>query len=215
MSKEIVRITTPTGRAVFPWLNSADTEYSDEGVFHVSLALDPSDDGVQEFLDTLDEMATAAYDKAVKEAKPAMKKKLVRAEPYVDEVVVDEETGEESETGCVLVKCKTKAVFKSKSGDMMPRKIPFFDAQGKQLPEVPSIWGGSLLKVNVTPADYMVASTKQAGVTCRINAIQIISLQGGGGADAASYGFGAEEGDYEAPSVDNAGGTDGGDDEDF
>jgi hypothetical protein len=81
-----------------------------------------------------------------------------------------------------------------KDGTVKPMKPFFYDAKQKQLLVCPNVYGGSVLKVNFSPAPYYAASSKSAGISLRINAIQIIELVTGGGGNASGFGF-AEEAD--------------------
>lgn len=190
-----VRLTTPKGVAKYPYLTSPDTKFDSAGIYRTSLLLDPKDPGVEDFLAQLDSLADEAYEKAVEElkqkGKKAMAKQVTRQAPYIQEV---DEDG--NETGMVEVRFKCKAKVESKRhGKTMQLRPRLFDSKGNPIdPDDISIYGGSVIRVNFTPSPFFVASSKMAGVSLLLNAVQVIELVSGGGADAESYGFTEEEG---------------------
>lgn len=212
-------IITPEGTAIWPKLNSPD-DYKGKVTFNTKLSFDPDEDGMigkkagnivalgEELRDAFFETVQADLREQISEAKAAKKgaaaKKLQTA---LDDLVkadvgkpeVDEETGEE--TGNVVVLVKTNAFVKDKrTGQEREKRIDFFDAKGKKMTadQVPSIGGGSRLKVAATMKAYYMAAHDTVGVTFYLNAVQVIDLVSfGGSRDASAYGFGEEEG-YEA-----------------
>ncbi len=182
-----VRLTTPAGVASYPYLTKPDTQFNSDGDFKVDLVLDKEEHA--DFLARIDELAEKAFDKAVKqlkkEKKMAQAKQLEKHIPYED--IYDEETGEP--TGQVKVKFKSKAKFKRKDGSVAHVEVALFDAQGKAInPKNISIYGGSIIKVNFTPNEFHATGLKLAGISLRLNAVQIIELVSDGG-NAGSFGF--------------------------
>lgn len=186
--RNYVKITTPKGIAKYCWLERPNTKFNKDGVFSVDLIL-PAEE-CQDLMKQLDQAAEEAFQEAIAKAKPAEKKKISKNEPY--QMECDEETGEE--TGNVIFKLKNNAVFKKKDGSVGKIKILLFDAKGKEIKGETGIRSGSKIKGCVQLVPYFVAGTKQAGVTLRLNAVQIIELVSGSGGDASSYGFEEEEG---------------------
>ena len=101
---------------------------------------------------------------------------------------------------------------------MIRLKRDVFDAGGKKLAKVPEIWGGTrgIVAGEFRPFSMPIG----VGISLRLKAVQIIELrQGGQGGTADSYGFGKQEGGFEAedePSMADhapAGETAGGDEE--
>jgi hypothetical protein len=195
MSKAYVKITTPKGVAKYPWLNKPSTAFN-KNEYKTGLLLDPNEEEVQKFLSSLDELAEqsaqAQRDKFVKEGKPALAKGVKIKSPYKNEI--DKETGEE--TGLIELSFSTQAVDKKGNS----KKVGLFDSKAKAInPEEVQVGGGSLIKVNFTPSMYYMPTNKEAGVKLYLNAVQVIELRSfGGGGDASSYGFGEEEGGFEA-----------------
>ena len=108
------------------------------------------------------------------------------------------------ETGEIELGFKQKAIIKNAKGETFELCPKVFDASGKELIKTPAIYGGSILRVAYQIVPYNVPALG-VGASLRLNAVQIIKLVSGGG-DAASYGFGEEEGyvaggdDDEAPA---------------
>ncbi len=193
-----VRLTTPKGIAKFPWLNRPDTRFNSDGVYTVSLLLTPEE--AQPLMEQLDELADQAVEKAkqdlVEKGKKTHAKKVVRMEPYKME-----EDAEGTETGMVEFKFKMKAKITKKDNTVIELFPKLFDSKGKPInAEETQVFGGSIIKVNYTPSPYYVASTKGAGVSLQLNAVQVIELISRGG-DASFFGFDVEEDGFDAEEV--------------
>jgi len=200
--QQIIRITTPAGRASYPWLIQPDTKFNPEGVFKVSLIMDKADPAVEALLEQIETLAQEAFDSAkahLSDKKPKnwqiALKKLEKFEPFEDEY-----DDEGNETGNVIVSFKQAATIKDKSGNAKPYVIRFFDSKGKTIDKPTSLYGGSVLKINSQVASFYAGGLNKAGVTLRIAAVQIIKLvtSSGGGGSASDYGFGSEEGGFKA-----------------
>jgi len=192
---KLPRITSPKGIAKYPWLSRPDTQFNTDGVYKVNLLI-PADEA-SELCATLD----AAADEAVKIARaaaksPAIAKMVKRAEPYTPAL---DDQGED--TGNIEFKFKMNAKVTFKDGTVKPMKPFFFDAKGKPLAVCPNVYGGSGLKVNFSPAPYFAAASKTAGVSLRINAIQIIDLVTSGGGNASGFGFAEEADGFDGASM--------------
>jgi len=203
--KKLVRITSPAGTARYPWLNNPDTQFNVDGVYKVNLLIPNAD--AKELCKVLDEHAAAAFADAKAQAKnPALAKQITLAYPYAPFL---DEAGED--TGMTEFKFKMNAKITTFTGETKTLKPFIFDAKGKNLPVCPAVYGGSKLKINFCPAGYYAASSKQAGVSLRMNAVQILELVSGGGGNASGYGFGTEEGSFEgetAPVMSTEGSSD-------
>lgn len=203
--------TTPAGTAIWPYLNKADTKYNANGEFKVSLRYLADD--VQELIEFLDNAAEAAYKAETEkleelinsEDTPKPKKGKVRAAlkkvqslgphaPYT--MVLDDETGEENGEVDISLKMINNVTVKS-TGKSFSQKPVIFDAKGKVLKNPPMINGGSTLKASYELTSFCMPASVGAGVSLRLKAVQIIDLAEYG-SDPDAYGFGAEEGGYEA-----------------
>jgi len=185
---KLARHTSPKGIAKYAWLNRPDTQFVADGVYKVNLLIPAAE--ASELCAALDSAADEAVAIAQAAAKsPAIAKTVKRAAPYGPAL---DDQGED--TGNIEFKFKMNAKVTFKDGTVKPMKPFFFDAKGKPLAVCPAVYGGSELKVNFSPAPYFAAASKTAGVSLRINAIQIITLVSGGGGNASGFGF-AEEAD--------------------
>lgn len=198
MRNKRTRITTPKGIAKFPWLTNPDTRFSPEGVYHVQLLLKPEDEGVQEFLALLDRLGEEALDDVREQleqsGKKAKAKSLQYRSPYQPDVDQDGD-----ETGYIAVRFKQKAKGKTRDGKVIERKPILFDAKGNRIDGDIAIYSGSIIRVAFTPVPYHAAATNEAGVTLRLQAVQVIELVSRS-EDAAAFGFQAEDGYEFMPS---------------
>lgn len=198
--KKYEKVTSPIGVANYPYLNTPDTKFKEEGEYKVDLLLNKVDDA--QFLGAL----KARSEKAVEEAKVKLAEKNKHAQIkkldvyYPFEVIYDEEG---NETEQVKVKFKTKAQFTTKDGKVVNLTPDLFDAQGKPLDrQEVIIYAGSEIRVNFTPAPFYSPAINKAGVSLRINAVQVIELGTGNSATAESYGFGVVEDGFSADESD-------------
>jgi hypothetical protein len=215
--EKLERLTSPAGIAQYPRLNKPD-EYKGKKSYKSNLILDPEDEGVQEFLDRVKDVAEASMASAVAELKKGDGKKKAKAKkvelflPYEPEY---DDNGDE--TGKVIVKARKNAEFE-KDGEVVQTKVHIFDSNGVIVKKPPIVWGGSTLKLAVDLFPFYNPSADQAGVSLRLQGAQIIELVTGGSASAASMGFGSVEGGYAAATDledEAADDADDGGDEDF
>lgn len=182
MSRDYQKIVTPSGIAIYPHLTEPDTKFNAMGEYKVSLSL--SEDEAAPIVEKVDEVMEQAQ-----ELIPAGKRKKEAEPPYFPEL-----DDEGQETGRVVFKFKMKAKVNTKDGRTIEMSPKMFDSKGTLMTDVDSIWGGSILRVSADLIPYYVAAVG-AGVSMRLKAVQIIELRtGGGGSDAANYGFDATEG---------------------
>ena len=129
------------------------------------------------------------------------KKKLAVLEKFANlpfEEQLDETTGEP--TGKVKINFKIKAEgISRKTGRPYSNKPKMFDAQGKPCSIEP--YTGAQGKVTFIISLY-ASDTLGVCVTLKPRAVQIIELAGGRGErGAATYGFGAEDGSFDADAM--------------
>jgi hypothetical protein len=227
MAEKKVYITgvTPTGVAVFPHLNKPD-EYKGNKDFKTSLKLTAHE--AADLIAKLTPLVEASYGAAEVElqekiangkdgkTKAAAKKcleTLLRSYPWTDDV---DEDGEPS--GDILFKFKSKAEYEDAKGVTRKITIPLFDAKRKA--STAQVTFGSLIKVNYTVAPFFMSGTGLAGISLRLNGVQIRQLATGNyKADPTAMGFDEDEDGYseedalKAESQDEEG--DDIDDEDF
>ena len=204
MAKKYPSFTTPVGTFVFPQLHAPDTKFKAEGEWNTKVRFDG--DAAVDMAARLDEACDAAQEAGAQELIEKGKAKTLaaarkmlptRKEPYTKEL--DEETGEE--TGAILVNFKLKASGTRNDGTTWTAKPRLFDSQGQPIPLGLKIGSGTRGKINYGLRNYCtpVAGT---GVSCRLNAAQIIQLQTWGGMTAEQAGFEAVEGGFSAADAD-------------
>lgn len=222
-----VKFMSPLGVAIFPKLNAPDTKFKDAGEYQCKLRLSAEDSEV--FIEQIeaqlkaywpiakaeleDKLANAKTGKQKAEAKKALEEMKEAEKPYKPDYDDDgNETGEyvfNFKSPASWVKDKGKATEK-----VMPIKPAIFDAKGKELKNPPEIWGGSKLYVAGTFRPFNMPIG--VGISLRLEGVQIIELnQGGGNRSASGFGFGAQEGGYEGDDLpakaDTRGDDEGGD----
>lgn len=196
------KITTPVATAVWPSLNEPDYRFDENGIFNVRLRFDPtSNEDHATFIAKLE----AQYEKAVEselaaltKAKRARAEKAGKAKADSPLRPVFDDQGEE--TGEVEINFKMRASGVSrKSGERWTRKPTLFDAAGNKTTAI--IGGGSQIKVAFTMGSFFMA-TVGAGLSLRLEAVQIVELVAPGGT-ADSFGFDAIEGGFDSSSSDD------------
>ena len=166
-----IKLTTPMGVAKYCWLNKPDTKFETPGDFKVNLVLDKEE--AEPFIEKIEKVLSDL----IEEEKLRGKKKVKEAPlPYTDET-----DDEGNPTGNVEFKFKTKSTVKP--------KIPMFDSKGTPMFDV-NVWAGSKIKISSLIYPYVMPIG--AGISLKINAVQILDhVQGSGGTE----GFGFEEED--------------------
>lgn len=194
--------TTPKGVFKFPKLIEPDygtKDYPDpDGSYKVTLVLDQ--EAAQAFIKKLQ----PEFDKAVEAGREAFAKLPVANRKKLGDLkvadfyteVYDKET--EEPTGELEFKFKAKASGKTKEGKAWKREVSIFDSKGVPVKNLDSIWGGTIGKVSFSASPYFVAGQGTAGLSLRLEAVQIIKLSKGGSRSASDYGFGAEEDGYDS-----------------
>jgi|TARA_R110002020_G_scaffold197481_7_gene398571 hypothetical protein len=173
-----VRFTTDVGTAQWPHLNTPDTQFNKDGVFHVSLRL------TKEQAEPL----TNKMSEVLEEFSKTDRAKSKKTAPFP---VKDVEDDDGNPTGEVQIKFKLNAVGIN-GADRWEQRPVLFDAGGKPMSE--NIGGGSRIKVGAEIVPYSTAMAG-TGVTLRLKAVQVIELieyTKGGGFDA--WEFSKQEG---------------------
>lgn len=84
----------------------------------------------------------------------------------------------------------------------MHQDLILFDANCKAVEKCPEVGRGSKLKINFTPVSYYNPATRVAGVSLRLNAVQILELVARNSENAAAFGFTVGEGSFVADEHD-------------
>lgn len=216
MAKKLI---SPRGVAIYPRLNKPDTKYVPEGVYHVKLKMDTDLPEIAAFIKQIDdwhnESVEAAVAQLMEEGKckteAAARKKVKDGDkPYQ---YIEDEDGEDTNFVKVNFKMKAKVISK-KDGKEYELNPDFFDAKNATIDanKVPAIYSGSELRIAFVPKLWFTLKLG-ASVKLQLEAAKILKLVSGSGGDADSYGFGDDEGDFEASSAtpfsdDEEGGSD-------
>lgn len=175
------QFTTPTGRAVWPHLHAPDTSFNKDPEYNTQLNLDASE--ALPLVEMIDRVQEEAMEKVKDETGKAKRGPYA---PY-----------EEEDDGTYTFKFKMKA-----EGRHGPRRPKIFDAEGKKVPAGLRIGGGSQMKVAATAAAYNAPFG--IGVTCYLNAVQLLKLETWGADNADAFGFDTEGGGFSADDVDES-----------
>lgn len=193
--KEIIgnpeRITTPAGIVRYAWLQNPDTRFNPEGVYKVDLLI-PSRSCI-DLRHQLDDLVVGAFSSAKAAAKnPRHAKQITVSRPYFSDC---DKVGEDAEQ--MEIRFRMIAKIKTSVGDYIRR--PFvFDAYCNAVEKCPEVGRGSRLKINFTPLPYFNPATREAGVSLRLNAVQILELVARNGESATEFGFTSGEGSFVA-----------------
>lgn len=150
-------------------------------------------------LERLQKKMDRIYDEAIAEGKEKFEKKAVAKRkktpfaenPYFTPVYNEDE----EETGDFEISVKTKASGVSKkTGKKWSRKVPLYDAKLNKLSPNVNVYGGTVAKVSFTVSPYFVDANHLAGLSLRLEGVQVLELVSGGEASASSLGFEEEDG---------------------
>jgi hypothetical protein len=174
--------------AVYPYLYRPDTKFKDAGEYKVGMHFTgAAEKQMREILDGL-------YDESQAQAKADLAEQAKKAKKRPRKVKPGPEPYQEHEDGGILVNFKTLASGVSKKTNKpWTRRLPIFDASGTPVSAALKIGGGSILRVGYTTGLYYTALLG-AGVTCYLEAVQVIELKTWDGPSAGTFGFEEEEG---------------------
>lgn len=178
MNKEVNKLVTPIGTAVYPKLVEPDTAFDEAGVYTCKLHVTKEE--YAEFKAKVDKLAEAAYD-----AECARQGKEVR-KASSSPVRITEDGDYE-----ILAKQKAKVI--TRSGETIEFKIPLFDSQVKPITDKPKIGSGSRIRMSVIFSPWFVSS-QGWGYTLRLKEAQVLELVeygpvGGSSFSAESDGY--------------------------
>lgn len=173
MSKLIV---TPEGIAQYPHLQTADTRFNDNGLFHVRLHVSESD--YTQFKESID----ALYDQEYKKACTIAGKELEKADSTPLKV---------NDEGKFEIYAKQESQKMTKTKGLLKFRVASYNAQGTKI-KMPPVGGGSTLKLAVEPY-FWVQAKSGFGMTLRLRSVQILDLVELGSADNI---FGAVDGGF-------------------
>lgn len=191
---KLKNLTTPTGIAKYPSLNTPDTRFESQqakgGEYHVDLRIAEKD--ALPMIEQLNAMLAEWVTKANAERKAEKKKPLSAFSP----TPWQQEYEDGEPTGYWILKLKRGAQWKDRNGNIQKNTIRFFDSAGAALSTVDEvIGGGSQLRVAFTCRGWIAPIG--IGIALDIRAVQIIELSSFGGGDS-DFGFDAVDGGFVA-----------------
>lgn len=179
--KKNVRLTTPKGTAIYPWLTEPNRKFNPAGDYGVTLRLSRADAG--DFVDKLNEIFGEHYEATVKEKK----KKVKRSDLPIEDVVDDQG----NDTGEIDIKFKLKAAYEY-DGKTIQQRPTLIDANRGPLNGDERIGSGSTIRVGCEVFPYYVPSIG-CGISLRCRVVQILELVEFGGG-ISGFEFEDEEG---------------------
>lgn len=190
VKQKLLKKVSPKGIAVWPRINGTpDTKFDDAGVWKITLRLSKDAKEVSDFIEFLEQQHAAAVEAAKKENPKVAKKLKVADQPWRDDT--DEEG---KETGDILINFKMKASGHSeKTGRDWTMQPMVVDAKGHELSAKTRVGGGSTVRVSFEIMPFYTAAVG-AGISLRLNGVQVLDLVEGGKRSSADLGFVEEDG---------------------
>jgi hypothetical protein len=187
---------SPVGTAVYPYLITPDIKHDPDGVFKVDVSVpkELAEDFVATLEGTLDqwfktELNTTQQKTLAK--KPVFNLEYSRPEYPEGDITEDERQAiraahEPMETGNLLFRCKMKAKFTTRKGEIYEQQPIVVDADtGARITD--SVWTGSTIRVKGQIVPYTNAAAQVAGLSLRMKAVQVIDLVTGEGGSAGFW----------------------------
>lgn len=209
---KMIKMRTPLGTAKWPKLTEPDYGTKDypkpEGEYSVKMIFDETDPKFVAFRNELEKYMEAVEEKAANEFAQLKKPQRDRlGAPTRNDIFTPIYDENDEPTGQVEMKLTMKAsgVVKKgpREGKKWSRKPQLFDALGRPIKKKVEIWGGSELIVAFAFVEdgYFIPATGAYGIKMQLEAAQVVTLRQGGERDASSYGFGAQEGGFDASEL--------------
>lgn len=173
MSKDVNKLVTPIGTAVYPKLVEPDTAFDEAGVYTCKLHVTKEE--FTEFKAKVDKMADAAYTAECQ----SQGKDVHKASSCPVRLTAD---------GDYEILGKQKAKVVTRKGETIEFKIPLFDSQVKPITNKPKIGSGSRIRMSVVFSPWFVSS-QGWGYTLRLKEAQVLELveySSGGGSSFSS-----------------------------
>lgn len=174
MSKEVNKLVTPIGTAVYPKLVEPDTAFDEAGVYTCKLHVTKEE--FTEFKAKVDKMAEAAY---TAECQRQNNSEVRKAPSCPVRVTQD---------GDYEILAKQKAKITTRKGETIEFKIPLYDSQIKRIENKPKIGSGSRIRMSVIFSPWFVSS-QGWGYTLRLKEAQVLEMveySSGGGTSSFS-----------------------------
>lgn len=155
------------GKAMWAKVFTPDTKFDQNGVYSVNVLVPETE--AAEICEYLDGIVEQRYQEEVK-ANPKKKNSLSTRPAYDDAY---DQNG--NPTGDVEFKFKLKAKGQRRDGSIYIQKPVVVDAKRTPIDDT-LVGNGSVVKVAFDPVPYVMASTKQVGVSLRLKGLQVIDL---------------------------------------
>lgn len=192
-----VLLNTPILELVWPKLHEADTKFKAEGEYNTKGRLDPNNKLHATFMEKVTELVAEALQKA-KDENPKFAKVMTSVLPFSPEL---DDQGDE--TGFFIMNFKKAAkVTSKKNGKTYEFKVMLYDANLAPLAPSIKVGGGSKARISFEPYAYFNAKDKEAGISARMEAVQVVELREYVGRDGTAFGFAVEEGGFDGSNAD-------------
>lgn len=157
------------GTAMWAKVFEPDTKFNPDGDYSINLQMPAAK--AAPMCEKLDSIIQAKFDEAI-EKDPRLKNTLT-TQPSSNPVY-DRDTGDD--TGNVEFKFKLKAKVRKRDGSTYEQQPAVVDSKRVPMTKETLIGNGSKVKVAFEPVSYVMPSTKKAGVSLRLKAVQVIDL---------------------------------------
>jgi hypothetical protein len=183
------------GSALWAKVFEPDTKFNPLGEYSINLQMPVADAAAMS--EQLEGIVQAKFNEAIKED-PRLKNTLTTQD--VCTTVFDRETGDD--TGLVEFKFKLKAKVQKRDGTYYEQQPAVLDSKKVPISKDVLVGNGSRVKVAFEPITYVMSSTKKAGVSLRLKAVQVIDLVEYG--NSAASVFDEEDGFVAPPAIEAA-----------
>ena len=156
------------GKAMWAKVHEPDTKFVTTGEYSIDVLI--PEEKSEELCEYLENIVKTRLDEEVK-ANPKKGKSL--STRSVRENNLDQNG---NETGELKFKAKLKAQVQARDGRTYEQKPIVVDSKRNPITKDIPIGNGSTVKVAFEPIPYVMASTKQVGVSLRLKGVQVIDL---------------------------------------
>ena len=165
MAKNMMTIK---GQALWAKVFEPDTKFNADGVYSINLLIPESESH------ELGECLETMRDEYMQEE--AKRNPKIAAKLSTKPVFEEHYDKEGNPTGEMELKFKQNAKIKLRDGSTSTAKVMVVDAKRNVMKGDVLIGNGSTVKVAFEPRPYLLASTKQVGVSLRLKGVQVIDL---------------------------------------
>lgn len=167
------------GQALWAKVFEPDTKFDANGIYSINILVPETE--AQEVCEYLDSVVKDKFEEEVK-ANPKKRNSLTTRpgyEPHLDQ--------DGNKTDKVEFKIKLKALVQRRDGTTYAQKPIVVDAKRTPMDKDTLIGNGSKVKAAFEAVPYVMASTKQVGVSLRLKGVQVISLVEYGGTGGSMF----------------------------